>query len=331
MSEVLLITDTHLGLYGSSDSWIEIVKDFFKEVADVCLKRNIKEIFHLGDFFNERKNLNIKVINAAQEIEKILSPFHTYLIAGNHDCYYKNEIKPTSLQIFKDSPSISIITETIQHDNLVLVPWGEIPRGHKGGICLGHFELIGFIMNLKKKCDNGLPVQELMLNKFDMVISGHFHMPQYSENIIYLGAPYQQSFRDSDDIARGYNIFDTKTREMEFHEYKRAPKFIKVNTENIPDREKIEGNYVKLIFEKDYGNTNNEKILRKIYDMKPIRVNPDYSKISVNNEEEIKEDISLIDNDDIFREYIKSQKLPEKLNKKTLDNFVEVVIKEAYE
>ncbi len=56
----LLVTDTHLGLYGDSDEWHAVVRELFKDIVDTCHREDIRTIIHLGDFFHNRKSINTK-------------------------------------------------------------------------------------------------------------------------------------------------------------------------------------------------------------------------------------------------------------------------------
>ena len=79
-SRLLLVTDTHLGLYKSSDIWHNVVINLFKEIVDKAVKSNIDTIIHLGDFFHERKVTNTKTLSVAREIEDILKPVKMFII-----------------------------------------------------------------------------------------------------------------------------------------------------------------------------------------------------------------------------------------------------------
>jgi DNA repair exonuclease SbcCD nuclease subunit len=80
-------------------------------------------------------------------------------------------------------------------------------------VMFGHFEIAGFEMMRGQTCDHGMDVKHFQ--KFDMVLSGHFHHKSTMGNITYLGNPYELTWGDYDD-PRGFHILDTETRELEF-------------------------------------------------------------------------------------------------------------------
>jgi DNA repair exonuclease SbcCD nuclease subunit len=83
----------------------------------------------------------------------------------------------------------------------------------KSQILVGHFEINGFEMHKGAFCDGG--IDPSVFNKFDLVISGHFHTKSTRGNIVYTGTPYEMTWSDYED-KKGFHIFDTSTRELEF-------------------------------------------------------------------------------------------------------------------
>jgi DNA repair exonuclease SbcCD nuclease subunit len=53
-------------------------------------------------------------------------------------------------------------------------------------------------------------MDDAILQKFKMVVSGHFHEPSTKGNVNYLGAPCQYTWSDCGGW-RGFGIFDTET------------------------------------------------------------------------------------------------------------------------
>lgn len=86
-------------------------------------------------------------------------------------------------------------------------------KSTKAQIVMGHFEIEGFQMYKGTYCDDG--VKPDFFDKFDMVISGHFHTRSFSGNITYTGTPYEMTWSDYGD-PKGFHIFNTETRELTF-------------------------------------------------------------------------------------------------------------------
>ena len=308
----LIVTDTHLGLYSDSDAWLEIVLNFFKYIAKYCYKNNINEIFHLGDFFDNRKSLNTKTQNTAHRIAKILEKInnlHTFIIVGNHDCYYKNQINPNTLELFKKYKNIHVIDEITQWDDIIMAPWGTFPLDEpeqaKDKYLFGHFAINGFYMNDSYKCTNG--TDKAQFKHFKKVLSGHFHTPSSNNNIIYPGSPYGQTFHDAGGI-RGFHIFEDGN--LEFIEYKDAPKFVKLFTSSEMNENDIKGNIVRIIFSEDYGTTKNQEIIDNVLKCKPFLYSVNYANIE-SEEKEDDDDMSVMDTkEEIVESYIDSTAFP---------------------
>jgi hypothetical protein len=83
----------------------------------------------------------------------------------------------------------------------------------KSDFCIGHFELAGFEMDRGNICTDGWNADQL--KRYEMVMSGHFHHKSKIGNVLYVGSPYEMSWADYND-PRGFHIFDTATRELEF-------------------------------------------------------------------------------------------------------------------
>jgi hypothetical protein len=75
----------------------------------------------------------------------------------------------------------------------------------------GHFELAGFEMDKGLVCKEGM--DSTPLQKFETVLSGHFHTKSSQGNIHYLGAQMEFFWNDAHD-PKYFHIYDTETREL---------------------------------------------------------------------------------------------------------------------
>ncbi len=334
----LIVTDTHLGLYQDADKWLDIVLQFFKDMVVYCHKHDIKEILHLGDFFDNRKSLNTKTQHAAHRIAKVLGvsrDIHTRIVVGNHDCYFKNQIHPTSLELFNEYSHIEIIDKPTlidENEGILLFPWGYPPDDDVGAYAFGHFAINGFHMNDTYVCKTGMDEQKF--HNYKLVLSGHFHTPSKQGNIVYLGAPYGQTFHDADSM-RGFHTFNNG--ELEFIEYEKAPKFKKIVAYNLEFDcsaqfldEQIKGNVIRLVFDKDYGTVKNQELQDKVLRHNPFAYSIDFTKIQT--EEGVEQDEAIVENrEQMITEYIKSQTYPENIQVPLLTGMFKKIMGEADE
>ena len=232
--KIAILNDTHFGVRNASDIFIEHQKQFFSNVFFPYLKENdIDTIFHLGDLLDNRRALNPK---ALYEMRKMfLEPLrenkiHCYIIAGNHDLYHKDRSEVSGLKeaigFFTDS--VTLIQEPL--DTLFgstlfgWVPWinqsnekksfDYINKKSKADVLLGHFELNGFEMHSGQMCSNGVKKEKLLFDRFDKVLTGHFHHKSSKDNIHYLGSQFQLTFNDVGD-QKFFHVVDTETRHLE--------------------------------------------------------------------------------------------------------------------
>jgi len=320
-----------LGLYGDSDQWLGIVIDFFKDIVKYCHKNNINEIIHLGDFFHNRKSLNTKTQHAAHRIAAILGKIpnlHTRIIVGNHDCYYKNQINPNTLELFHEYSHIEIIDKPELIDGILLMPWGTFPDTgdhHNVSYIFGHFAIKGFHMNDSYVCKDGIDKE---IFKDTMTLSGHFHTPSKQGNVTYLGSPYGQTMHDAGGI-RGFHTFEEG--KLEFVQYNAAPSFIKVYTEKLGeiDIEGLKGNVIKLIFDDDYGSLQNQKIVDGILESKPMSLSIDFTKVSGDDEQEELLDKKIESREELVDSYIDTQTFPVNIQVGTLKTMFKRLMKDV--
>ena len=63
---VFFLGDTHFGVRNSSNEWIDIMRDYFYDWFIPTVKKNYQPgdiLIHLGDVYDSRQSINIKVLN----------------------------------------------------------------------------------------------------------------------------------------------------------------------------------------------------------------------------------------------------------------------------
>ena len=227
--KIALITDTHFGARNDNLAFNEYFYEFYENQFFPYLKEHkIKHCVHLGDVMDRRKFISYRI--ARDFRERFINSFkdiNFHMLVGNHDTFYKNTNDVNSLHELVDGKfkNIKVYSKTTEVDfgdcKILFVPWinsdnysytMEMLDTTSAQICMGHLELSGFQMQRGMIMTEGW--DKRLFQKFDMVMSGHFHHKSDDGQIFYLGTPYEIYWNDYDD-PKGFHIFDTKTRELE--------------------------------------------------------------------------------------------------------------------
>lgn len=232
--KIAFINDTHFGCRNDSPFFLENAVSFFeKQFFPFLEENNIRQVVHLGDFFDRRKFVNFNTLSVVRK--RVVEAFeekkiNLHITIGNHDTYYRNTNNLNSLkELLSDKYKYITIYEnptTINFDDFCfgIIPWitkeneSEVIEFIQTCPCKiigGHFEIIGFEVIAGVKHQQGLNVSSF--NRFDRVLSGHFHIKQNEKNIYYLGTQYQMNFGDVNS-KKGFHVYDTQTDELDFIE-----------------------------------------------------------------------------------------------------------------
>jgi hypothetical protein len=230
--KIAILNDTHCGVRKSADTFIKYQERFYTEIFFPYLKKyRIKHILHLGDYYDDRKSLNIK---ATRENRKhfldvlIKDKIKMDVILGNHDVFYKNTNAVNSitelLNFYPDNIRIIEEPTVVEYESLkmALIPWINNQNYHETlkfiDSCgtdwmAGHFEFSGFEMSKGNMNHHGMEVTP-SFSRFESILSGHFHTKSSKGNIHYLGAQMEFTQIDCND-QKYFHILDTETRELE--------------------------------------------------------------------------------------------------------------------
>jgi hypothetical protein len=229
--KIALINDTHAGARGDNPIFNEFFFKFWENTFFPYLKEHdIKHICHLGDVVDRRKFINFVTLNSWRKrfFDRLLEEGITMdVIVGNHDVFYRNTNEINAMnELFAGYTNIKILVEAeeLQYDSLkvAMVPWinsgnyektMEFLKNTSSEVVFGHLEIAGFEMDRGNICHTGL--DKKVFDRFDSVLSGHFHHKSTDGVITYLGNQYEMTWADHGD-ERGFHVFDTETRELEF-------------------------------------------------------------------------------------------------------------------
>lgn len=203
-------------------------EQFFPHIQE----EKIDTVISLGDNFDRRKYIQYVSLNSCKKFwfdELRNRNITLHCIVGNHDTAYRNTNSVNSPELLlREYDNVIVYSgpKEVLIDNLpiAIIPWIcpenyeetiEFIQSTKAQVAMGHLEINGFEMYRGTPTHGGFDMK--IFDKFDIVMSGHFHHKSSYGNINYLGAPYEMTWSDWND-PRGYHIFDTDTRELTFYQ-----------------------------------------------------------------------------------------------------------------
>jgi len=229
--KIAILCDTHCGIRNSSEVFLDNAEDFYTNIFfPECQKRGIKQILHLGDYYDHRKFVNFKALNQNRRVfldQLRKNKMIMDIIPGNHDTYYKNTNELNALKecLGHYMNEVHIIMEptVMQYGSLSmgLLPWMcsdnfdqsmNFIKECKADWLGAHLELRDFEMMRGLKNTHGMDPK--LFQKFEQVLSGHYHTASKRDNIWYLGNPMEFFWSDAHD-PKYFHVLDTETRQIE--------------------------------------------------------------------------------------------------------------------
>jgi len=285
--KVALLTDTHYGFKKGNQDFHDYFLKFYNDVFFPTLKKEkIKHVIHMGDVFDIRKNIDFWSLNWAKK--NIFKPLEEMgitcdLLVGNHDSFYKNTLEINSLEcLLLEFANLKVFSKpsevTVDKTKLMYVPWIcqdneeqtlNLIQDTEAKVVLGHLELKGFTANPGWTCEHGYDAS--IFDKFELVMSGHFHTRSKKSNVQYVGNSYQMYWNDYND-KRGFNIFDTDTQKLKFYEnpYQMFHKIFYDDIKNEyydVDFEQYRDTCIKLIVENKTDYTQFDHVITNLQDV----------------------------------------------------------------
>lgn len=347
--KIALITDTHWGIRNDSVAFHDNSKKFLDEVFFPYLdEHKIKTVIHLGDVLDRRKYVNINTARRLREdfIEPMLGrALDIHIILGNHDTYFKNTNQVNSPTELLGNFGLRLYSEPTElvfdGTKLLLMPWIcddnrqralDLIGSTDAQICMGHLEIQGFEMFKGSVVSHG--DDPVLFDRFDMVLSGHYHHRSTDGHIFYLGSHMEFTWSDYDD-PKGFHIFDTETRELKFVEnpnrmFKKIwyddtdPEFLNQTV----DYSEYKGCIVKLIVQNKSNLYWFDKFVEQLEseNLHELQIVEDHLNLSLEDDADIvNEAESTLD---IFKKYIETFEV-RNLNKQKLEYKIVELYNEA--
>lgn len=345
MSKSVIISDTHCGARNSSEIFIQYQEDFYSKVLfPYMLENDITHIIHAGDYYDHRKFVNFKALNANNEhfLDKLVEfNIKMDIIPGNHDVYYKNTNKLNSLQVLMQNYTshVSIHMDPVEiNEKCCLIPWitadnyGQVMNfvsKTEVPVCIGHFEFSGFELYPGTIAQHGMDAS--LFRKFDLVLSGHYHTKSSYGNTTYLGAQMEFTWADADD-PKFFHVIDWDDLSITTVQNP-ITLFQKVNYNDVIynytdfDFSIFDNKYVKVIVDKKTDAYLFEKFvdniqLREIHDLKIV----ENFEMIVTPEDE---DIAFEDTSELLNKFVES--MDTQLDKDTLSAKLQDLYRAAQE
>jgi len=344
MSKIAILGDLHIGVRDGKSLFHDHFQKFFDDIFfPSCQSAGVDTVIQLGDTFDRRKFIDYGSLKRSKQylfdrLEN--SGMTTYMIIGNHDISLRNslDINSPSL-VLKEYDYILPIISPIELTKfgIVLFPWVctenfnvclDTLKTTKAEICMGHWEIQGFMMNAGMTAKDGMT--RGLFRKFDAVYSGHFHHRSSYDNIHYVGTPYQLTHMDTGN-TKGFHILDTETRDLEFipNPYELFNKVVyddKNSDPNEIDVTQFKDMFVKLIVREKTDFYKFDMFLDKLYNCGAydIKVVEDVVDLTPSD---IDEKIDIEDTVSILQHYVESSEVD--VDKEMLSSFIKQLYLDA--
>ena len=319
---------------------------FYSEVFfPYLIENDIKHILHLGDYYDNRKTINFKALQHNRKI--FLEPMRELgitmdIIPGNHDVYYKNTNELNALKElqghYMNEVNLVMKPTVVDYDGMAiaLVPWIntqnekeslEFLANCKADIVGAHLELQGFEMSKGLPCMEGMDRKHF--DRFDMVMTGHFHAKSTQNNIHYLGSQMEFFWNDCND-PKHFHILDTETRELTpvvnpitiyekiYYDHENMRKF--------KDLSYLDNKFVKVIVTNKGDPYEFERFIDRVQSQKihELKIAEDFKEFTGEN---VSDNVSVDDTETLVYDYVDSVNTD--LDKGRIKKEISYLMKEA--
>ena len=278
--KIFVLGDLHLGVRNNSIEWSEIQSDFLlntflNKVDEEGFDPETDILVQVGDWNHVRESTNVRIHNLSLEIANRFSKKFKrglYVILGNHDVYYKDRTDTHSLKGYElmfnnfnifEKPEII----EINSHKFLMLPWVEdlselkkiAAKYNSANYMFCHADFKGFSLNRSTKLEHGLEQEDI--KSFKRIYSGHIHIHQEKNNVLYVGTPYEMDRGDRDN-QKGFYVLDVSgpTVTEKFIKNTDSPKHVKYDMSTILNytiselHELLKNNFVDISIESSFSS-----------------------------------------------------------------------------
>lgn len=263
----LVFSDLHINDYSKFSTRLNTSLNILEYISDICIKHNIPAI-HCGDLFHKPDNISQvlmkKVFNTFRKLDS--NNWDLYTISGNHTINEVSKIGKIPLswenilsEQFNFLHSIDYTYFDIDNIRFYGIPYVDHNIGlgkylkelelddNRYNVLLLHTDYPGAKDTDGSEVGTSENISQNNLDKFDLILMGHIHLPQrLSKKIYMIGSPYQQRRTDKKAKLGYWELYsDLSLKFVSISD--RFPRFIDVKSDqDILD----DGNYYTVISEK---------------------------------------------------------------------------------
>lgn len=287
---MLFFSDLHLGVHQNSQTWHNISLDLAAWIKSVMIQHKLDTIFFAGDVFHDRHEIGVNTLHVAKRFFNTLADFNIHILPGNHDAFLSSSVEVNSVEILEHSKVFvhsKPTTLTVGDKTVTFCPWKtKLSDLEKVDMLVGHFEIQNFRMTAAKVCDHGDTSTDL-LDKADVIITGHFHTREhrkYDNNkyILYLGSPYEMDFGDREQ-QKGLTIIDFDNFNTTFVQNEVTPKHYRLKISDLVAKkynnlpELIKSNIVSLHVDQKIDTLTLDLLITKLTQYSPLQFRTEFN------------------------------------------------------
>jgi len=240
-----MFTDIHFGKHSNSNvhnnDCLDFIDWFVKQVKS---DKSIDHIVFLGDWNENRSSLDVSTLHysylGAKKLNEVGIP--VFFIIGNHDLYKRHTREIHSVVPFNEFSNFIVIDEIVKFEEVgngtLFCPflfhdeYKDLQQYRETPVWFGHHEWVGYKYNkVGLTMETGPDPSDFTGPK--KIFSGHFHLRQENEQIVYIGSAFPMDFSDADDNERGMAIYDHSLDELNFKNWDSCPTYSNVKISEL--------------------------------------------------------------------------------------------------